>query len=42
MLGRLFGMYGEGEMTGGFVMSLIGAIILVAGYHALARRRAVV
>ena len=38
MLGRVLGLYREGEMTGGFIMSLIGAIILVAGYHALARR----
>jgi uncharacterized membrane protein YeaQ/YmgE (transglycosylase-associated protein family) len=36
-LGRLAGLYREGEPAG-FIMSLIGAIILVAGYHALTRR----
>ena len=39
MLGRALGVYREGEMTGGFLMSLLGAVILVAGYHAIARRR---
>ena len=38
-LGRMLGMYREGEPAG-FVMSLLGAVILVAGYHAIARRRA--
>ncbi len=38
MLGRALGMYQEGEPAG-FVMSLIGAIILVVGYHAIASRR---
>ena len=42
MLGRVLGFYREGEMTGGFIMSLLGAIVLVAGYHALARRRVAV
>jgi uncharacterized membrane protein YeaQ/YmgE (transglycosylase-associated protein family) len=36
-LGRLAGLYREGEPAG-FIMSLIGAIVLVAGYHALSRR----
>jgi uncharacterized membrane protein YeaQ/YmgE (transglycosylase-associated protein family) len=40
-LGRVVGLYREGEPAG-FVMSLIGAIVLVVGYHALARRRALV
>ena len=41
-LGRLIGLYREGEPAG-FIMSLIGAIILVAVYHAaVVRRRAVV
>jgi uncharacterized membrane protein YeaQ/YmgE (transglycosylase-associated protein family) len=39
--GRMIGMYREGEPAG-FVMSLLGAVILVAGYHAIARRRALV
>ncbi|GAC1522838.1 MAG: GlsB/YeaQ/YmgE family stress response membrane protein [Polyangiales bacterium] len=38
-LGRMLGMYHDGEPAG-FVMSLIGAIILVVGYHAVTRRRA--
>ena len=38
-LGRAFGMYGDDVRTGGFVMSLIGAIIVVGLYHAVARRR---
>jgi len=36
-LGRVVGLYREGEPAG-FIMSLIGAIVLVAGYHVLARR----
>jgi uncharacterized membrane protein YeaQ/YmgE (transglycosylase-associated protein family) len=40
-LGRGLGLYREGEPAG-FVMSLIGAIILVVAYHAMARRRALV
>jgi uncharacterized membrane protein YeaQ/YmgE (transglycosylase-associated protein family) len=38
-LGRVFGLYTREVTTGGFVMSLIGAVILVAIYHAVARRR---
>jgi uncharacterized membrane protein YeaQ/YmgE (transglycosylase-associated protein family) len=38
-LGRAFGMYGDDVRTGGFVMSLVGAIIVVGIYHAVARRR---
>jgi uncharacterized membrane protein YeaQ/YmgE (transglycosylase-associated protein family) len=38
-LGRALGMYHEGEPAG-FVMSLIGAVIVVAGYAAISRRRA--
>ena len=41
LLGRMLNLYREGEPAG-FVMSLLGAIVLVAGYHALARRRAIV
>ena len=37
-LGRLFGLYREGEAPG-FIMSLLGAIVLVAIYHAIAMRR---
>jgi len=38
-LGRVFGLYTREVTTGGFVMSFIGAVILVAVYHAVARRR---
>jgi len=40
-LGRAIGLYREGEPAG-FVMSLLGAIILVVAYHAITRRRALV
>jgi uncharacterized membrane protein YeaQ/YmgE (transglycosylase-associated protein family) len=42
LVGRAIGVYHEGETTGGFFMSLLGAVVLVAGYHAIARRRALV
>jgi uncharacterized membrane protein YeaQ/YmgE (transglycosylase-associated protein family) len=38
-LGRTFGLLGNGQ-TGNFVMSVIGAVVLLAGYHAIAGRRA--
>jgi len=38
-IGRALGFYTSDVTTGGFVMSLIGAIILVAIYHAVTRRR---
>jgi uncharacterized membrane protein YeaQ/YmgE (transglycosylase-associated protein family) len=38
-LGRGLSLYRDGEPAG-FVMSLLGAIILVVAYHAIARRRA--
>jgi uncharacterized membrane protein YeaQ/YmgE (transglycosylase-associated protein family) len=37
-LGRALGFYREGE-TAGFLMSVVGAVILVVIYHAVARRR---
>jgi uncharacterized membrane protein YeaQ/YmgE (transglycosylase-associated protein family) len=37
-LGRAMGFYREGEPAG-FIMSLVGAILLVIAYHAYARRR---
>src|SRR5437016_5148134 len=38
-IGRAVGLYDAEVNTGGFVMSLIGAIILVGIYHAIAGRR---
>ena len=38
-IGRALNLYREGEPAG-FVMSLLGAILLVAGYHMIARRSA--
>jgi len=41
MLGRAIGWYQEGE-SAGFIMSLIGAVLLLAIYHAVIRRRSVI
>ncbi len=38
-LGRLIGHYGE-DQSAGFIMSLIGAIVLLAIYHFFKRRQA--
>ena len=38
VLGRVLGFYREGE-SAGFVMSLLGAILLLIAYHAVAGRR---
>jgi len=38
-LGRALGVYRNDVTTGGFLMSLIGAVILVGLYHAVTRRR---
>ena len=40
-LGRALGFYREGEPAG-FVMSLLGAVLLVVAYHAIAGRRRLV
>jgi uncharacterized membrane protein YeaQ/YmgE (transglycosylase-associated protein family) len=40
-LGRAMGLYQEGQPAG-WIMSLIGAVILVAIYHAIAVRRVTV
>ena len=37
-LGRALSIYREGEPAG-FVMSLLGAIVVVVAYHAIANRR---
>ena len=38
LLGRVLGFYQEGEPAG-FIMSLVGAIVLVVAYQAISRRR---
>jgi len=38
-LGRVLGMYGDGQ-SAGFIMTVIGAIILLAIYHMFRRRTA--
>jgi uncharacterized membrane protein YeaQ/YmgE (transglycosylase-associated protein family) len=38
LLGRLLGLYGPGQ-SAGFLLSVLGAVLLVGGYHALARHR---
>ena len=37
-IGRAVGLYSQGE-TAGFIMSVIGAIVLLAIYHFVRRRR---
>jgi uncharacterized membrane protein YeaQ/YmgE (transglycosylase-associated protein family) len=37
-LGQALGLYRQGE-TAGFVMSVVGAVIVVAAYHGLTGRR---
>ena len=38
LLGRTLGFYREGEPAG-FIMSVLGSILLVIAYHAFERRR---
>ena len=38
LLGRALGLYQEGEAAG-FVMSFLGAVLLLVVYHAIMRRR---
>jgi uncharacterized membrane protein YeaQ/YmgE (transglycosylase-associated protein family) len=39
LIGRALGLYSSNVTRGGFFMSLVGAIIVVAIYHAVSRRR---
>lgn len=39
-LGRLLGLYPEYRSTGGFVMSIVGAVIVLAIYNAIVSRTA--
>jgi len=38
-IGRALGLYGQGQPAG-FLISILGAVVLLAGYHALLGRRA--
>lgn len=38
-IGRLLGIYGSEQPAGGFVMSVLGAVVLLALYHLAAGRR---
>jgi uncharacterized membrane protein YeaQ/YmgE (transglycosylase-associated protein family) len=38
--GRLMGLYPSYQSTGGFFMSILGAVLVLAIYHAVAGRRA--
>jgi len=38
-LGRLMGVYPSYRSTGGFFMSILGAVIILAVYHAILSRR---
>ena len=40
-IGRAVGLYQAGQRTGGWILSVIGAIIILAVYRLLARRRTV-
>lgn len=39
LLGRALGLYGEGDAAG-YIMSIVGAIVLLALYRLMTRRRA--
>ena len=39
-LGRLIGLYPSEQSTGGWIMSLVGAIVVAFIYHAVVARRA--
>jgi len=39
LLGRALGLYGEGEAAG-YIVSIVGAIVLLALYRLMTRRRA--
>jgi uncharacterized membrane protein YeaQ/YmgE (transglycosylase-associated protein family) len=38
-IGRLIGVYPSYQSTGGFFMSILGAVIVLAVYHAVTSRR---
>jgi len=38
-LGRVLGIYPSYQSSGGFFMSIVGAVVILAIYHAITRRR---
>jgi uncharacterized membrane protein YeaQ/YmgE (transglycosylase-associated protein family) len=40
-IGRAVGLYPDYQSTGGFFMSIVGAVLILAAYHAVARRTTV-
>ena len=42
LLGRALGFYNEGARTAGFIMSIIGAVVLLGVYRLVVGRRVVV
>jgi uncharacterized membrane protein YeaQ/YmgE (transglycosylase-associated protein family) len=40
-IGRALGLYGPGNAGAGVIASIIGAVLLLAGYRAIVRRRTV-
>lgn len=41
LIGRALGLYAPGRYTAGFILSIIGAVILLALYRVVVRRRVV-
>lgn len=39
LLGRAFGLYGEGTRTAGWIMSIVGAVVLLGIYRLVIGRR---
>ncbi len=41
LIGRAVGLYQPGQRTAGWILSIIGAIVILAIYRAIVRRRAI-
>lgn len=40
-VGRMLGLYGEGQSAAGWILSIVGAVVLLIIYRAIVRRRTV-